>query len=193
MAVITSGLVFYGCTGEREVRARALFFTSYFSSSRTPRVSPLVASISDHQSRLYYYFFPQSALISRPPRRLSPLLSLNSQPPPSSPHLFIHFSVLPSSSHSQYFSCKFFLSCFPAAPPHTHTRKPPNATNTPNAEPRFLCCVSSGGRRCLRLVRCDTGSDEVKGQLSRDTPLILSTRLSCDWGCSGGGRGGVGE
>lgn len=76
--------------------------------SHSPRISPLVPSISDHQSRLYYYFFPQSALISRPPRRLSPLLFLNSQPP-QSPHLFIHFSVLPSSSHSHYFSYKFFF------------------------------------------------------------------------------------
>lgn len=124
-------------------------------------------------------FFPQSALISRATQEIkSPPFSQLSTPSLVPSPFYSFFSSPLQFTLSIFFLQVFFLSCFPAAPPHPL----PNATNTPNAEPRFLCCVSSGGRRCLRLARCDTGSDEVKGQLSRDTPLILSARLSCDWG-----------
>lgn len=128
MAVITSGLVFYGCTGEREVRARALFFTSYFSSSRTPRVSPLVASISDHQSRLYYYFFfPQSALISRATQEIkSPPFSQLSTPSLVPSPFYSFFSSPLQFTLAIFFLQVFFLSCFPAAlsppPPQTPER-----------------------------------------------------------------------
>lgn len=64
-----------------------------------------------------------------------------------------------------------------------------NPTSPQNAKPHFFCCISPRGQRCLRLACCDTGSNKVKGQLSRDTPLILSTRLSCGWEPRGWGWG----
>lgn len=58
---------------KQEIKLQRLL--SYFRAARSPRLSLVDPSMSDHQSRrLYYYFF---ALISSPPRRLSPLLPLH--------------------------------------------------------------------------------------------------------------------
>lgn len=112
-----------------------------------------------------------------------PFSQLSTAPVPSP---FYSFFSSPLWFTLSLFFLQVFFSWSPATSPST------NPTSPQNAKPRFFCCVSPRGQRCLRLARCNTGSSEAKGQLSGDTPLILSTRLSCDWGRRGG-VGGVGR
>lgn len=103
-----------------------------------------------------------------------PFSQLSTAPVPSP---FYSFFSSPLWFTLSLFFLVFFFFFFPWSPA---TSPSPSPTSPQNTKPRFFCCVSPRGRRCLRLARCDTGSNGVKGQLSGDTPLILSTRLSCD-------------
>lgn len=165
-------LMHRGAGGEKE--KLVLCFMSYFSSSPFPRVSLVVPHISDHQSWLYYYFCTKCFDFQPTQEIKSPPLSQCWNP--LFPHLFIHSSFLSSSSLSLklHFFCRacFKMSSFALVsshPSHPYFHPHPSAPHE-----ACFCILSVLAVAVPVLVHCDAGSKGVKGQLSRDTPLILA-------------------
>lgn len=126
--------------------------------------------------------FPQSALISSPPKRLSPLLSLNAETPCSLTILYIpHFSPPVHSPQSFFFfffcRARFKMSSSALAsshPSHPHFHLHPEAPRE-----ACFCIVSVLAAAVPVLVHCDTGSKGGQRSALKRHTSHPRTRFSC--------------
>lgn len=96
------------------------------------------------------------------------------KPPVPSPFYTFHISLLQFTLLKVFFFCRACFKMSSSALVSSHPSHPCFHLHPEAPHEACFCIVSDLAAAVPVLVHCDTGSKGVKGQLSRDTPLILA-------------------